>query len=183
MCVLISRWRPNLVLFSYFCFWLWFQLILYLPFVIVWQKGVVFFGCIWYFDQECVSKPVNYAIGFLNWIESILDGVALSSGRSHFGCTLFPYQGLERPDHNICRLDSWSNARNCHIWSLSFRPWRPTSGRLDLECMTCLMNERIRTSGLLQLSSPIYVLERNLIADWTLDGIRTCYWDIRTDAS
>jgi hypothetical protein len=41
MCVLISCWRPNLVLFSYFR--LWFFLILCLPFVFVWQKGGVFF--------------------------------------------------------------------------------------------------------------------------------------------
>jgi len=54
MCVLISCWRPNLVLFSYF--WLWFFLILSLPFVLVWQKGGVFLS---FLDRECISKPVK----------------------------------------------------------------------------------------------------------------------------
>jgi hypothetical protein len=47
MCVLISCWRPNLVLFFYFWFWFWFFLILCLPFVLVWQKGGVFFLFFW----------------------------------------------------------------------------------------------------------------------------------------
>jgi hypothetical protein len=45
------------------------------------------------------------------------DGVVLSSGRSHFSCTQFPYQGLARPDHHICHPDGESDARNFHIWS------------------------------------------------------------------
>jgi hypothetical protein len=43
------------------------------------------------------------------------DGVALSSGRSHFSCTQFPYQGLVRLDHDICCPDGESDARNFHI--------------------------------------------------------------------
>jgi hypothetical protein len=69
----------------------------------------------------------NCAIGFpnfaeiLSWIEPCPDSVALASGRSHFSCTQFPYQSLARPDHSICRSDSWSDACNFHIWSSTTR--------------------------------------------------------------
>jgi hypothetical protein len=36
-----------------------FNFILCLPFVIVWQKGGVFFYCIWSLDRKCISKPVK----------------------------------------------------------------------------------------------------------------------------
>jgi len=66
-------------------------------------------------------------------------------------------------------------------------PWGIASGCLDFECTTCLMDERVRmgstSSGRLQLSSYICVLERNPIAVRILSGVRTCCWNIRTDAS
>jgi hypothetical protein len=36
--------------------------------------------------------------------------------------------------HEIAIYEAWA-----------FGPWRPSSGRLNFECTTCLMNERIRT--------------------------------------
>jgi hypothetical protein len=48
---------------------------------------------------------------------------------------------------------------------------RIASGRVDL------------SSGRLQLSSHICVCEENPFTCWTLDCVRTCCWDIRTDAT
>jgi hypothetical protein len=130
----------------------------------------------------------NCAIGFpnfteiLSWIEPHPDGVALASERSHFSCTRFPYQGLARPDHNICRPDNWSDAHNFHIWSLSVRTMK-TNVQTSGFWMHDLPYEWMCLDGRLQLSSYIYVLEKNPIADQTLDGVRTCCWDVRTDAS
>jgi hypothetical protein len=47
----------------------------------------------------------NCAICFINLLEILFqiephpNGVALASGRLHFSCKQFPYQGLECPDH------------------------------------------------------------------------------------
>jgi hypothetical protein len=57
-------------------------------------------------------------------------------------------------------------------------PWRLSSERLIFECATSLMDERVRTGihivRMVAVSSHICVLERNLIANQTLSGIRTC---------
>jgi hypothetical protein len=78
--------------------------------------------------------------------------------------------------HTISIYEAWASG-----------PWKLTFGRLDFECTTCLMNERVRrehtSSGRLQLSSHNCVLERNPMADWTLNGVWKWYWDVRMDAS
>jgi hypothetical protein len=54
----------------------------------------------------------------------------------------------------------------------------PLSGRLNFECTTCLMDERVQKGihivRTVAAASHICVLERNPIADRTLSGIRTC---------
>jgi hypothetical protein len=93
----------------------------------------------------------NCAIGFpnvaeiLSWFEPHPNGVALSSRESNLSCTQFSYQGLVHLDHNICRLDGESNARNFHIWSSRVRTMKTIVRSLNFECSTCLMDERIRT--------------------------------------
>jgi hypothetical protein len=47
------------------------------------------------------------------------DGFALASGRLHFSCMQFTYQGLAHRNHSNCLPDGWSDACNFHIWSLS----------------------------------------------------------------
>jgi hypothetical protein len=65
--------------------------------------------------------------------------------------------------------------------------WGLASGRLNFECATCLMmsasGREFTSSELLQRSSHICILERNLIANWTLSGVRTYCWNVLTDAS
>jgi hypothetical protein len=138
------------------------------------------------------SETDKCAIGFsnfeeiLSWIEPRPDGVALSSGRLHFSCTQFPYQGLARPDHDICRPESESDARNFHIWRSRIRTMKTvvrTSEFWMHDLWMSASGHESTSSGRLQLSSHICVLERNPIADRTLSGVRTCYWSIRTDAS
>jgi hypothetical protein len=66
-------------------------------------------------------------------------------------------------------------------------PWTLTSGRLDFECMTCLMDERVRTGihivRTVVAIFPYLCLGKKSIADRTLSGVRTCCWNVRTDAS
>jgi len=62
----------------------------------------------------------------------------------------------------------------------AFGPWRLTSGLLDFDARLALL---MSASGQLQLSSHIFVLKRNPIADRTLSGVRTCCWNVWTDAS
>jgi hypothetical protein len=82
----------------------------------------------------------NCAIGFPNsfeiffWIEPCPEGVALASGRLHFSCTQFLYQGFEHPDHEGWRPDGWTNACNFHIWSLSVRTMKTDVWTVEL-CM------------------------------------------------
>jgi hypothetical protein len=87
----------------------------------------------------------------------------LSSGR-WIWCMQFPYMKLARWDHEDRRQDVW-------ILNARLALWMSGSGREST------------SSRWLQLSSHICVLERNLIADRTLRGVRTCYWNVRTDAS
>jgi len=85
-----------------------------------------------------------------------------SSGRLIW-CTL-PYLMLARPDHEDWRPDVWSlNA----ILAL---------------CMSASRREST-SSGRLQRSSHISVLERNPIVCRTLSVVRTCCWNVQTDAS
>jgi len=94
--------------------------------------------------DNCVIGFPNFA-EILSWIELCPDGVALSSRRSHFSCTQFPYQGLACPDHDICRPDGESDARNFHIWNSRVLTIKTAVRMSEFECATCLMDERIRT--------------------------------------
>jgi len=87
----------------------------------------------------------------------------LSSGR-WICCMQFPYMKLPCPDHEDRRSDVWILNARLTLWMIS-------SGREST------------SSGQLQLSSHISVLERNPIADRTLREVRTCCWNVRTDAS
>jgi hypothetical protein len=86
-----------------------------------------------------------------------------ASGRLNW-CTQFPYMKFEHPDHEEWRPDGWTLYARLALW-------RRASGR-----------ERT-SSGRLQLSFHICVLERNPIVGWTLNDVRTCCWDVRTDST
>jgi hypothetical protein len=66
-------------------------------------------------------------------------------------------------------------------------PWRLASGRWILNARLALLmsasGRESTSSGQLQRSSHICVLERNLIANRTQSSVRTCCWNVRTDAS
>jgi len=57
----------------------------------------------------------------LSWFEPHPDGVTMLSGRSHFSCTQFRYQGFARPDQGNGRPNGWLDARNFHISSSRVR--------------------------------------------------------------
>jgi hypothetical protein len=76
----------------------------------------------------------------------------------------FPYMTLARPDHEDRRPDDWNLNARLALWMSVSRRESTSFGRL-------------------QLSSHIYVLERNPITDRTLSGVRTCCWNVWTDAS
>jgi hypothetical protein len=69
----------------------------------------------------------------------------------------------------------------------SSRPSLLTSGRLYLNCDSCLMYERVRTGiHVVRTVSSIFPhmnLERKFEANRSLDVVRTGCWDVRTDAS
>lgn len=69
----------------------------------------------------------------------------------------------------------------------AFGPWRLSSERLNLNAWLSLWmsvsGRESTSSGRLQLSPHICVLERNPIADWTLSGVQTCCWNVRKGAS
>jgi len=66
-------------------------------------------------------------------------------------------------------------------------PWRPSSKVWILNAWLALwmsvFGRESTSSGQLQLSSHICVLERNPIADQTLSGVQTCCWKVWTNAS
>jgi hypothetical protein len=104
------------------------------------------------------------------------------------GRTQFPYRGLVSPDHDICRPDGEFDARNFHIRSSCVRT-KKTVFRKSEFWMHDLPYERARPDGnphrpngcnCLPIST---FLKRNPIANWTLSGVRTCYRNVRTDAS
>jgi hypothetical protein len=66
-------------------------------------------------------------------------------------------------------------------------PLRLASGRFDFECTTCLMDERVQT-GIHIVRTVIAVFSylcfgKKSITDRTLSGVRTCCWNVWTDAS
>jgi hypothetical protein len=134
------------------------------------------------------SASQNFAV-ILSCFEPHPDGVALSSGRLHFSCTQFPYQGFTRPDQGNGRLDSWLDERNFHISSSRVQTMKANNVRTsefwmrDLPYGMSASGRESTSSGRLQRSSHICVSKRNLIAGRTLSVVRTCYWNVRTDAS
>jgi hypothetical protein len=71
---------------------------------------------------------------------------------------------LKRPDHDEWRPDGWTLYARLTLW-------RRVSG------------QEHTSSKRLQLFSHIRVLERNLIASRTMNCVRTCCWDVWTDAT
>jgi hypothetical protein len=66
-------------------------------------------------------------------------------------------------------------------------PWTLTSGLLNFVSTTCLMKESVRTGTHIVRTVAavfsVYVLKRNLLTCQTLKNVRTCCWDVRTDAT
>jgi hypothetical protein len=124
----------------------------------------------------------------LSWFEPRLDGVALSSERSHFSCKQFPYQGFALSDQGNSRTDSWSDARNFHISNSRVRTiecCRPDVWILNAQLALWMRasGRESTSSGRLQRSSHICVLERNPVGGRTLSVVQTCCINIQTDAS
>jgi len=80
----------------------------------------------------------------LSWIEPGLDGVALSSGRSHFSCTQFIKAWHIRTMTPIVQTVNLMSAISIYE-ALTSGSWRPLSGRLIFKYATCLTDERVRT--------------------------------------
>jgi hypothetical protein len=122
------------------------------------------------------------------WFEPRPDGGALSSGRSHFRCRQFPYQGFACPVQGNGHPDGWFDARNFHIWCSRIRTKKTgfwTSGfwmrYLPYGWASPDGNAHCR-DGCSNLPISVF-LKRNPIAGWTLSVVRTCCWNVRTDAS
>jgi len=124
----------------------------------------------------------------LSWFEPHPNDVALSSERSHFNCTQFPYQGFTRPDQGDDHPDGWSDARNFHICSSRVRAMK-TGIRTSRFWMRYIPygwarpdENPHRPDDYSDLPISVF-LERNPEAGRTLSVVRMCCWNVRTNAS
>jgi hypothetical protein len=73
------------------------------------------------FGRTTVRSAFQNFVEILSWFEPRLDSVVQSSGRWHFSCTQFPYQGFARPNQGNGHPDGWLDVCNFHINSSRVR--------------------------------------------------------------
>jgi hypothetical protein len=71
--------------------------------------------------RTTIQSAFQNFVEILSWFEPRPDGFTMSTRRSHFSCTQFPYEGFARPDQGNGLPDGWSNAHNFHICSSRIR--------------------------------------------------------------
>jgi hypothetical protein len=129
-----------------------------------------------------------------------------SSGRSHVRCKQFPYKASHVQTMGDERPDGWSSTRNFHIWCarvrtmIGSRPdgwsrignfllwwtrvWTTAVRRLDGDIWIVILESgRDTTSSGRLIDLPFIGTWKESETIRVLRGVRTCWWNIRTDAS